>query len=149
MAADWHAGRITLDLAMAQAEAMLERDEDNPEYFGAVLDLAVAIEDELPTSPETSFLLERRIGHLAYRAAENSLERKRLAEARSLVLAGPERWQREQYWLLNPEHDAMVSYILALSGRRAEAVARLQGRTILNPPADRALEDIRAGTFGP
>jgi len=58
------------------------------------------------------------------------------------MLAGGARWQSEPYWLRYTSHDALVSIILARSGHRAEAIARLRSRPDLQGEAQRVLEEL-------
>lgn len=140
---DFREGRITLDLALDHAFLTIERGEDSSAYVGAVLDLAERVADVIPAQAETSTILLRRIGRLAFQGAEAAYLDGRVAEARALVLAGPERWQSEPYWLRYPDHDALAAGLLAATGDRQEALRRLRSRPILSPPADEALTLIR------
>ena len=83
-----------------------------------------------------------RVGRLAYTAAEQAQLAGRLADARSLILAGPARWQNEHYWRRYPDHDALAAIILAQSGERAQAIQRLRSRPDLAPPADEVLDQL-------
>jgi len=141
--ADFRAGRVTLDLALDHAFFTIEDGSADPAYVGAVLDCATRVEDAIPASPELSTLLLRRIGRLAFQGAEAAYLAGDVAGARSLVLAGPGRWQTESYWMRYPDHDALAAVLLAATGDRGEALRRLGSRPVLNPPADEAFALVR------
>lgn len=144
MVNDWKAGRITLDAAIDHAFALIESGSGAATTFaGAVLDFAQSIEDAIPDDPATSEILLRRLGRLAFQSAELAYLNHAAAEAESLVLAGPARWQREPYWLRYPDHDALVSILLAARGEVGEAKRRLQERSVLEGVAAETLERLK------
>ncbi len=65
--------------------------------------------------------------------------------ARSLVLAGPQRWQSEAYWMLHPGHDALAAYVLFFSGEGGEAMRRLRSRPHLDTLQQTAMDEIQEG----
>lgn len=102
---------------------------------GAVLDACTLLNAKLPRHDDTQ-IFWMRVGRLAFRAAEEAHAAGRLQESTTLVFAGPDRWQGEGYWYMYPDHDALAAVILAKSGRRNEALARLQNRVELKGPAE-------------
>lgn len=144
MTTAWRGGQITFDGALTAAHDRLAAGEDAAGFGGAVLDLAVGIEDVLPSGAEHE-LLWMRIGRLAFASALAAYNAGRLDEARALVLAGPKRWQNDPYWLRYPDHDALASIILAQTGDRAEAIRRLHERPNLTGDAEEALRLLQGG----
>lgn len=138
----WQDGRVTFDGALTYAHGRLEAGEDVTEFAGAVLDTASANAREFQSGDEFE-IFWMRVGRLAFAASLRAYEAGRLEEARSLVLAGPPRWQRESYWLRYPDHDALAAVILARTGDRTEAVQRLRSRSILTGDAEEALAVIQ------
>lgn len=112
------------------------------EFAGAVLDAIAARQSSMATGGEFE-LFWSRVGGLAFKAAEEAHARGRVPEARSLVFAGGDRWQNDAYWNRRPDHDALAALVLAETGARAEAIARLTSRPDLQPPATEVLEAIR------
>ncbi|GAB5496520.1 MAG: hypothetical protein Phyf2KO_16000 [Phycisphaerales bacterium] len=129
LVSEFDQGNITFEASLIRAEEMLETDDPNaPLFAGAVLDFAEAIEGDLPTGGEFE-LFWRRIGRLAYNASYDAFERQDYAEADTLVLAGPKRWQRDSYWLAYPNHEILVAYSLAHKGDAKAGIRLLQRRT--------------------
>jgi hypothetical protein len=89
-----------------------------------------------------------RIGGLAGAAAEKAYLGEQFAEARSLVLAGPRRWQSDAYWLRHPGHDALASYIMFSVGEGGEALKRLRERPQMTEELQKACDDITAAMRG-
>jgi len=141
MIAAFNAGQITAEDALNAAHGRLEAGEDATDFAGAVLDMLRAVEEKLPQRAEFE-LFWMRIGQLAFRAALTAHNNHRPAEACDLVFAGPRRWQTEHYWLLSPNHDALASLILDGNGRHAEAVARLNERSVLDGAALEAQQKL-------
>jgi hypothetical protein len=146
MAADWRAQRIKLDDCLDLAFRHIDEDSDAAagNFAGAVLDFAQLIEAELPQSSDME-LFWSRLGGLAAASAEQAYMRQDIPAARSLVLAGPQRWQNEAYWRLHPNHDALAAYVLYSSGEGAEALRRLRSRADLDEVQQKAYDDIQAG----
>lgn len=146
MAKAWQEQKILLSDCLDLAFDHVEKDGDAKAtaFAGAVLDFAQIVEADLPKSGEME-LFWMRLGGLAAVAAEKAAERPDFEEARSLVLAGPTRWQTEAYWRRHPNHDALAAYILYRTGAGAEAVRRLRSRADLDPVQEQALRDIEAG----
>lgn len=144
MTTAWKGGDITFDAALTHAHDELAAGRDAAAFGGAVLDLAVAIQDQLPSGGEHE-LLWMRIGRLAFASALAAHNAGRLDEARALVLAGPRRWQNDAYWLRYPDHDALAAIILVQTGERGEAIRRLQSRPSLSGDAEEALRVLRGG----
>jgi hypothetical protein len=149
MAADWRAKKLQLSDCLDLAFNHVDNGGDNASltFAGAVLDFAELIEKELPQSGEMEFLWVR-IGGLAGAAGEKSYNAGDIKMARTLVLAGPRRWQTDAYWMRHPNHDAIAAYVLFHSGEGAEAIRRLRSRPDLNDAQQLALEEIQAGMRG-
>lgn len=113
-------------------------------FAGAVLDAAAMLQDKLPQGGEFE-ILWFRIGGLAFASAEEAHAAGRLLEARSLVLAGGQRWQTEGYWLTHTAHDGLTSVILAKSGEPGEAIGRLRDRGQLQGVAAEVYEMLQKG----
>ncbi len=151
-------GSITFEACLEAAEAQLASGEPSAsqpsatqssatqssatQFAGAVLDLAERIEDRFPTGPEYE-LFWFRMGQLAGKATAQAMEAGRFDEAATLVLAGPQRWQRMGYWHRYPNHDIMVALSMAQQGRFREATSRLQSRPIVTPEMESAVAQIR------
>ncbi|MDX2132549.1 MAG: hypothetical protein SFY69_10915 [Planctomycetota bacterium] len=158
IAADWAAGTLRLDECIDLGQEMLESaasgspfrngpptpSADATAFAGAVLDAASLLDAKLPKD-DNSQLFWMRLGRLAFRGAEEAHAAGRLAEASSIMLAGPQRWQGEGYWYMYPDHDGLVAVILAKSGRRSEAIARLQNRVDLKGVALEVYEMLQRG----
>ncbi|CAG0949833.1 hypothetical protein PHYC_00138 [Phycisphaerales bacterium] len=159
LAGDWKAGAVQFDAAINHAIDMLDsarngtvmlqtgqvaKSTDATLFAGAVLDAMQMCDAKLPKD-DNSVLMWYRVGNLAFRAAEEAHTANRLPEAMSLVLAGPTHWQNEGYWSEHPNHDGLASIILAKSGRRAEAIARLQNHAILHGLAEEVYEMLQRG----
>lgn len=159
LASDWKAGAVQFDAAISYAIDMLDsarngtvmiqtgqvaKSADATAFAGAVLDAMQMCEAKLPKD-DNSVLMWYRVGNLAYRAAEEAHTANRLTEAANLVFAGPTHWQNEGYWYEHPNHDGLASIILAKSGRRAEAIARLQNHALLHGLAEEVYEMLQRG----
>jgi hypothetical protein len=143
MAADWRAQRLKLDdcITLASDRLTQKGDAASTAFAGAVLDMAGIIERELPQSGDYE-LFWIRIGSLAGLAAEKAALRHDYQEARSLVLAGPKRWQTEAFWRRHTQHDALASMMLFDSGEKAEALNRLRQRGDLDELQQAAYDTI-------
>ncbi len=158
IAADWQAGVLRLDACVDLAHEMLDSAANATPFragpptpsaaatafAGAVLDAALILDAKLPKD-DTSQIFWMRLGRVAFRASEEAHATGRLTEAASLMLAGPRRWQGDGYWHMYPDHDGLVAVILAKSGRRAEALARLQSRPDLHGVALEVFEILQRG----
>lgn len=133
-------GNITFESAMIRAEEMLQAgDADAVTFAGAVLDLSEAIEDKFPTGGEFE-LFWRRIGRLAYTSAHAAFEAGDFETASMLVLAGPDRWKRDPYWIAYPNHEILVALAMAYEGDARGGIALLNSRT---PQPDEYKEAIQ------
>jgi hypothetical protein len=142
MAADWRARKLKLDDCLNLAFERLDADAEGATAFaGAVLDVVQQIERELPQQGEFE-IMWIRIGSLAGVGAEKAYTRGDMAEARTIVLAGGQRWQTEAFWRRHINHDALAAYILFNSGEGAEALRRLRSRGDLDGPTQQAYDDI-------
>lgn len=129
LVSEFDEGNITFEASLIRAEEMRAAGDPNATLFaGAVLDFAKAIESDLPSGGEFE-LFWRRIGRLAYNASYDAFERQDYAEADTLVLAGPKRWQRDSYWIAYPNHEILVAYSLAHQGDAKAGIRLLQRRT--------------------
>lgn len=146
MAADWRAQRIKLDDCIDLAFQRVDSAGDVAAmtFAGTVLDFALLIEGELPHGAEME-LFWTRLGGLAAAAGEKAYTAGNIPLARSLVLAGPARWQNEAYWRRHPNHDVIAAYVLFLSGEGKEAARRLRSRADLDNFQQQALDEIQAG----
>ena len=147
MAADWRAKRLKLDECIDLAFDRLDNkgDAESTAFAGAVLDMAAIIEKELPQSGDFE-MFWIRVGSLAGLAAEKAATRGEFKEARTLVLAGPKRWQTEAFWRRHTQHDALASMMLFYSGEKAEALNRLRQRGDLDDLQQAAYDTISRGT---
>ncbi len=96
-------------------------------FAGAVLDFIDQAEPDIDKKVLNDFFWIR-VGTLAGNAAAAARAAGDLPAARSLVLAGPKRWQNDAYWRQCPAHDALASMILFESGEGDEALNRLRDR---------------------
>lgn len=133
-----------VDAASAGTDA--QASVDATAFAGAVLDAIAAREPELLKQVgggEFEFFW-MKVGGLAYKASEEAHAKGRVAEAMTLVFGGGSRWQTDAYWNRQSHHDAVAALVLFKSGRRAEALGRLESRADLMPPATEVLAAIRA-----
>ncbi len=146
LVADWNAKRVTLDQAIDLAfnhvdavragtavpgTAITPTSESATALAGAVLDAVATLEPKLPKGAEAE-LFWMRVGGLAAASAEEARQAGRGPEALTLVMGGGSRWQTEMYWQRHPTHDGLASLLLAESGDRAQALARLHARADLD-----------------
>lgn len=113
-------------------------------YAGAVLDAIQSSQAALQQGPEFE-IFWMKVGRLAFAAAEEAFQAGREPEAATLMLAGGTRWQNDPYWQRYPNHDALVAIILARSGKRDEALARLRSRNDLDGEAARIFQELQKG----
>jgi len=159
LVSSWKAGQLKLDDAINLAFDYLDSAKNKTPlkgtkvvvpsanattYAGAVLDALEQVNSQLPQGGEFE-IFWMRIGGLAFAAAEEAHAAGRLTEARGLVFAGGPRWQNEAYWQGHSAHDGLASVILAKSGERAEAIARLRDRADLNGVAAEVYEMLQKG----
>lgn len=146
MAADWRAKRLKLDECINLAFERLDGpgDAESVAFAGAVLDMAAIVEKELPQSGEFEMFWVR-LGSLAGLAAEKAYMRGDVKEARTVVLAGPQRWQTEAFWRRHTGHDALAAIILYQCGEGVEAMRRLRSRPDLDQETQDAYDLINRG----
>lgn len=143
----WNAHTIKLDTCINLAHSRLE--QGGAGQTGAIA-FAVAVlgaAKDLATAADQSGVTEFywfRLGTLAGAGAAAALNQGDLPTARALVLAGPRRWQGENYWRMHPDHDALASWIMHKSGESTEAIARLRERGEPDEQVVRMIERIRA-----
>ncbi|MCC6429090.1 MAG: hypothetical protein IT435_20005 [Phycisphaerales bacterium] len=140
--AAFKADQVTADDALTYAFDKLERGDDETQFAGAVLDMIAAVQNQLSTGQEFE-IFWRRVGRLAFKAAEFAYLKKRVDEAESLMLAGGTRWQNEAYFLRYTDHDGLISIVMAQRGNRGEAIRRLEARPDLDGFAAETLEQLR------
>lgn len=153
---DWTAGRVKLDECIDLAFEHLDSVRNNTPlrntikvstspvataFAGAVLEAVKALEAKLPQG-ETTEIFWYRVGGLANTAAEEARQAGRGPEALFLVLNGGSRWQTEAYWRRHPTHDGLASLLLAESGNRDEALARLRTRPDLDGFAEEVYQKL-------
>lgn len=145
MAADWRAGNLLLDDCLDLAFAKLDTPADPSAliFAGAVLDFAAQVQAQLPKGDEY-LLLYFRIGGLAGHAATVAYNAADYPTARSLVLAGPSRWQSDAYWDRHPNHDALVARLMFLSGEESESIRWLRRHDAMHDELQRAYDEIAA-----
>ncbi len=140
--AAFKADQVTADDALTLAFDKLDQGQGTTEFAGAVLDMIEAVQSQLATGQEFE-IFWRRVGRLAYKAAETAYLANRADEAESLMLAGGQRWQNEAYFLRYSDHDGLVSIVMAQRGNRGEAIRRLEARPDLDGFAQEVLEKLR------
>lgn len=147
------AGQISYDEALTAAFEAVETAEKDQTgagsaaataFAGSVLDAITLNKDGMLAGVEFE-LFWMRVGGLAFKAGEEAANRGRLPEARSLVLAGSDRWQNEFYWSKRPDHDALASAVMAAVGEKTEAIRRLENRPDLESPAKELLDTLKRG----
>lgn len=138
----WAAGNVTAVEAVNLAHTKLDSPGDGASivFAGAVLDVLSVIQPDI--EPKTTELFWIQVGTLAGKSAAVAFKTNDIALARSLVLAGSERWQNEAYWRQHPDHDAVAALILHKSGESKEALERLRSRPDLGPETQQAYDLI-------
>lgn len=159
LVADWKAGKVKLEDALNHAFEQLDSVKSGKpplgrsavptstaatEFAGAVLDATRLLDGQISIAADKE-LFWMRVGGLSFAAAEEARAAGRLNEALDLVFAGHKRWQNDAYWHMHPTHDGLASLILAESGQRAEAVARLRQRADLQGLAAEAYKALTGG----
>jgi hypothetical protein len=142
----WNAKQITLDACLNLAHERLDQQPAPAvavSFAAAVLGAAADLESAAEKHGVNEFYWFR-IGTLAQKAAAAAFNLGDIPAARALVLAGPPRWQGENYWRLHPDHDAFVSLVMHRAGETNAAIARLRGRPDLSELATAVLEQIEA-----
>lgn len=135
-------GKITIVEAVAFANDKLDSPGDAAavSFAGAVLD---TVEIALPDlESKTNELFWIQIGTLAGKASAVAFTGGDVPLARSLVLAGSDRWQTDAYWHGHPAHDATASLLMHKSGESKEALARLRERPELVEETQAAYDEI-------
>lgn len=140
----WRANAITLDDTLNLAHDRLEKVGDGASvtFAGAVLDAVATLEADL-TKRDINELLWYRVGTLAGTSAAVAMRLGDEKGAGWLATAGPQRWQTDMYWIRNPGHDALVSFIMARSGHKGEALNRLRDRVEQSDEIRQAYEAIQ------
>lgn len=140
----WNAQTIKLDTCINLGHERLERGQPGgPAFALAMLGAAKDLESAADKAGVTEFYWFR-LGTLAGAGAAVAFNQGDLASARALVLAGPRRWQGENYWRMHPDHDAMASWIMHKSGESTEALARLRERAEPDDQVVKMIERIQA-----
>lgn len=145
MAADWKAEKILLDDCMNLAFERIEKDGDaaSLEFAGAVLDFAAQVQRDLPQGDQY-LMMYFRFGGLAGQAATIAYNNGDYAAGRSLVLAGPAKWQSDAYWDRHPNHDALVARLMFLTGEESQALRWLRRHDAMDDELRRAENEIIA-----
>lgn len=157
IAKDWRAKKITIDECIdygfqlldgvkngTPVDGVVPKSMDATAFASAVLDATKILVRELPAGADTEIFWQR-LGGLAFAASEEARAAGRGPEALALVLGGAARWQTESYWHLHPTHDGLVSWLLAESGNKAEALARLRSRPGLDGFALKTYKGLGGG----
>lgn len=138
--AESDAGNISYSDALTRAEELVQSGDPNALAFaGAVLDLAEMLGDELPRGGEFE-IFWRRVGRLAYTSAHAAFEAGDYETGSMLVLAGPDRWKNDPYWIAYPNHEILVALSMAYRGDARGGIALLDRRT---PQPDEYAQAIR------
>lgn len=146
----FYAKEITAQGALGLAHERVEKvgDVAAVDLAGAVLDMLDQISPDVEKAGVNEFYWVR-VGTLAGNAGAAAMKLGDMPRARSVVLAGPGRWQNEAYWRQHPDHDILASAIMFESGEGAAAVQRLRDRAELTEDQARVLEkmekDLRRG----
>jgi RecA/RadA recombinase len=142
--ADWRAGRTTMDAVLSLAHIQVEKigDGQSVTFAAGVLDAAKTLESELTQKGANEFLW-MRLGTLAGSAAARAFAAGDERGALTLATAGPVRWQTDMYWIRNPSHDALVSFLMARAGNKNEALARIRDRVENSDELKAAYEAIQ------
>jgi len=144
----WNAHTIKLDTCINLGHDRLERGQaGGPPFALAVLGAAKDLESAADKAGVTEFYWFR-LGTLAGAGAAAAFSQGDLNTARALVLAGPRRWQGENYWRMHPDHDALASWIMHKSGESAEAIARLRERAEPDEQVTAMIQRIQAEQRG-
>ncbi len=138
----WGSGKVTIAEAVVLANLKLDSPGGNGAVVlaGAVLDTIDIVQPEI--EPKTNELFWIQTGTLAGKSAAVALASNDTALARTLVLAGSDRWQTESYWRDHAAHDALASLILHKSGESKEALERLRARPELTDETQAAYDQI-------
>jgi hypothetical protein len=137
-------GTVDVSNAIDFAYTELDQGRDATALAGAILDAVQQTESKFNSGGEFE-LFWMRVGRLAFKSAEHAHAAGNLPLAQSLVFAGPKRWQHSSYWERYSDHDGLASVILAKSGRREEAIARLRSRPSLDGVAAEVLGMLEKG----
>lgn len=128
LVASWTARRITLDRALDLGHARLDAGDPGAPAFALALLGAIAELEGPITRANVNEFFWIRTGTLAGSAGAVALKMGDVTGARTVVLAGPRRWQTEAYWRMHPDHDALASWIMHKAGESGPALARLRER---------------------
>jgi len=140
--AEADAGHLTYSDALTRAEELVQAGDPNALAFaGAVLDLAEMMGDELPRGGEFE-IFWRRVGRLAYTSAHTAFEAGDFETGSMLVLAGPERWKNDPYWIAYPNHEILVAFSMAFRGDARGGIALLDRRTPQPDEYAQAIKDL-------
>ncbi len=138
----WAEKKVTIAEAVSLAHSKLDAPGDAASvvFAGAVLDVIAMIAPDIEDKTNELFWIQA--GTLAGKAAGVAVAANDIPLARSLVLAGSERWQTEAYWRQHPDHDAAASIIMHKSGESKDALDRLRSRPELTPETQAAYDLI-------
>lgn len=138
----WGEGDITIVEAVGLAHTKLDTPGDaaSVAFAGAVLDVVGMIMPDIESKTNELFWIQ--VGTLAGKSAAVAFNGDDIPLARSLVLAGSDRWQTEAYWRQHPDHDAVASLILHKAGESKDALDRLRSRPELTGETQAAFDLI-------
>lgn len=146
---DWALKKITLAEAVNIAHAKLDAAEPAAMAFaGGVLDTIALTSPKYRSTEESAGDVPvgevpwGLVGALAAKSGQVAAEKDDFAMANTLVLAGSDLWESEDYWAANDAHDALASMVLHKSGKSQEAIDRLKSRAQLGEKAQEALDTI-------
>jgi hypothetical protein len=136
---DWASGRLVMSDSIDLAHTLLDAGDPRGAGFGAaVLQTIEDRRDQINDGAEFE-IFWRQVGRLACKTALADFQADRFDDAARWVFGGTARWQSEAYWMRYPDHDALASYCLTRTGRRTEAIQRLEDRPALDGDAAEAL----------
>ncbi len=142
---DWYAKDVTLVGLVDLAHTKVEKDNDVAAaiFAGEVLEAVAQVEPDIKDSEVNDFFYIR-LGTLAANSAAIAwnAQPRDITLARKLVLAGPQRWQNDKYWMDHPDHDALASYIMFENGEGDAALERLRQRPDGTEITDKAYDEI-------
>ena len=138
----WAAGKVTIVEAVVMANLKLDSPGGSAAVVlaGAVLDTIEVVQPDIESQTNEFFWIQT--GTLAGKGAAVAFAAGDIPLARTLVLAGSDRWQTEAYWREHGAHDALASLVMHRSGESKEALERLRSRPELTAETQAAYDQI-------